>query len=146
MSIFCGLRLYVGQATPPAGPVGEDAAPTEKTLPRSPAMGGIPGEVLGEAYSVKGDGSIFHVNKIEPSPFCSTDFFHLFSADKFIINDKDSHAIPLKITWVLLIMLLEVLLNIALQRLKFPLKAIHNLTCATEFIAFSFVLKLKGDS
>ena len=36
MSIFCGLRLYVGQATPPAGLVGEDADPTKKTLPRSP--------------------------------------------------------------------------------------------------------------
>jgi hypothetical protein len=40
---------------------------------------------------------------------------------------------------------LEDLLNIAPQRLKFPLKAIHDLTCAIEFFAFSFVLKLKGD-
>ena len=51
MSIFCGLRLYVGQATPPAGLVGEDADPTKKTLPRSPAMGGIPGKVPDEALS-----------------------------------------------------------------------------------------------
>ena len=75
------------------------------------------------------------------------DCFHLFSADPCIVNDKDSHAIPLKTTWVLLIRVLwEVLLNIVPQRLKFPLQAVHNLACAIEFFAFPLALKLRGHS